>query len=223
MGGSVCLARGPEVRASVRGDASISHSNTLLRDIKQVLQESKTSLDEIELFAAAVGPGSFTGLRIGLATVKALAATLERPCLAVPTLAAVASAVGTASNVVALLPAGRGELFAQRFSVASHGVVTPLDAPLHIPPQKLIDRYGMVDNVEWAGEGAEVHRDFIADYATAHALDWRFAPLDRELAKQVVLIGLGMHREQQAIPPESLHAVYVRPSDAELKLDVVNK
>jgi len=172
MGGSVCVARGSEVLASVMGDPSVSHSNTLLRDVKHVLQESGTNLEDIELFAAAVGPGSFTGLRIGLATTKALAATLSRRCLAVPTLAAVASAVGPATNVGSLLPAGRGELFVQLFTVASHGVVTALDGPVHIPPQKLIERYRMVDNVVWAGEGAEVHRQFIGDFATAHAMNW---------------------------------------------------
>jgi tRNA A37 threonylcarbamoyladenosine modification protein TsaB len=141
----------------------------------------------------------------------------------VPTLAAVASAVGQAMKVGALLPAGRGELFAQMFSVSVAGVVTPEDKPVHIAPQKLVAQYRMVDNVVWAGEGAEAHRQFIDDYAVEHALNWRFAPVDRNLARQVALIGLKMYGEQEAIPPESLHAIYVRPSDAELKADVVNK
>jgi tRNA A37 threonylcarbamoyladenosine modification protein TsaB len=141
----------------------------------------------------------------------------------VPTLAAVASAVGQAMKVGALLPAGRGELFAQMFSVSVPGVVTPADEPVHIAPQRLVARYRMVDNIVWAGEGAEAHRQFIDDYAMKHALNWRFAPADRNLARQVALIGLKMYELQETIPPESLHAIYVRPSDAELKADVVNK
>src|SRR5204863_4448137 len=117
----------------------ISHSNTLLADLDKLLAETKTKLPAIDLFAVAAGPGSFTGLRIGIATVKALAATLDRPCAAIPTLQAVALAGGPSDASVALLPAGRGEVFAQLFSVANDGTVTPLDEPLHIPPEKRFD------------------------------------------------------------------------------------
>src|SRR5882762_10221523 len=120
--GSVCLMQGERVLAYVSGDANVSHSSSLLRDIDQVLTACGITTREIELFAAAAGPGSFTGLRIGLATVKALSVTLGRPCLGVPTLRAVARAAGPSKATVALLPAGRGELFAQLFSVSFDGV-----------------------------------------------------------------------------------------------------
>ena len=222
MGGSVCLARGADVLATRIGDASISHSNTLLRDISDLLKEAGVSLGDVELFAAAVGPGSFTGLRIGLATTKALAATLSRPCVGVPTLAAIASAAGPGENVVGLLPAGRGEVFAQRFSVASSGEVIAGDEPAHIAPEQMLSRYSTSFNVTFAGEGAEFHRQLIAKHAADHALNWSIVPLDRNLARQVVLTALTRYRDQQVIGPESLQAIYVRPSDAELKTNVVN-
>ena len=79
LAGSIAIVRGDKVIAGSNGDPAISHSNTLLADLDQLLTETKITLAEIDLFAVAAGPGSFTGLRIGIATVKALAATLARP------------------------------------------------------------------------------------------------------------------------------------------------
>src|SRR6266581_5281360 len=94
LGGSVCLARGETILASVMGDPNISHSNTLLRDINQVLKTAGVTLSDIDLFAVAAGPGSFTGLRIGLATAKSLAVNTGKQCVGVSTLTAIAHATG---------------------------------------------------------------------------------------------------------------------------------
>ena len=107
MSGSVAISRGDEILGVVTGDASISHSNTLLADVDRLLNETKIALAEIGLFAVATGPGSFTGLRIGIATIKALAATLDRPTAGIPTLEAVVLSGGVSAESVALLPAGR--------------------------------------------------------------------------------------------------------------------
>ena len=98
LSGSVAVSRGDELLGVVTGDASISHSNTLLVDVDKLLTETQIALPEIDLFAVATGPGSFTGLRIGIATIKALAATLDRPTAGVPTLEAVALSGGVSAE-----------------------------------------------------------------------------------------------------------------------------
>ncbi|PYS76242.1 MAG: tRNA (adenosine(37)-N6)-threonylcarbamoyltransferase complex dimerization subunit type 1 TsaB [Acidobacteria bacterium] len=85
----------------------------VLEDIDRALAEACVRLEDVELFAAANGPGSFTGLRSGLATLKALAVTLGKPLVGVPTLHALAHAARPAERLLALIPAGRGEVFAQ--------------------------------------------------------------------------------------------------------------
>src|SRR5215813_605942 len=155
--GSVCLTRGNEVLGSAVGEDIGSHSNTLLRQIREVLEQGQVTLEDVDLFAAAIGPGSFTGLRIGLATVKGLAATLDKPCVGIPTLEAIARAGGASALTVALLPAGRGELFAQQFTVTADGTVTALDEPEHIDPGTVRLKYGTEPNVRWCGEGAHAH------------------------------------------------------------------
>src|SRR5437764_15424289 len=117
--GSVAVARGETLLSCREGDASVSHSTNLIEIIDSVLNEAGARLSDVDVFAVAVGPGSFTGLRIGLATVKAFAEVNQRPIVGISTLAAVAHASALEGDVVSLLPAGRGEVFAQMFSLAA--------------------------------------------------------------------------------------------------------
>lgn len=210
LAGSVALARGEQLLAALSSAAGISHSNRLLNDIDVLLNGAHVPLSEIDLFAVATGPGSFTGLRIGIATVKALAETLGRPCAGIPTLEAIALAAGESETSVALLPAGRGEVFAQLFSVTQDGLVTALDHATHISPQKLLEKYGLLESVVWCGEGALAQ--------SALLTKGRIAPAIQNLATHVGSLALQRFREGQLQEADALQAVYVRPSDAELKL-----
>lgn len=216
LSGSIALTRGAELIASLSGDPAVSHSNTLLADLDKLLNKTTFKLQDVDLFAVAAGPGSFTGLRIGIATVKALAATLARPCAAVPTLHAVALAGGASESSVALLPAGRGEVFAQLFSVSADGAVTALDEPSHISPRKMIDKYGLLEKAAWCGEGALAQRELIE--SSARGKQWRVASRTANLALQVAALALRNFGHDELIAPDALQAIYVRPSDAELKV-----
>ncbi len=219
--------------AAAVGDSTTSHSNSLLRDIAACLERAAVAITEVALFAAASGPGSFTGLRIGLATVKALAATLSRPCVGVPTLYAIARSAGPAASTVALLPAGRGELFAQMFSVSVEERVSERDAPAHLSPGKMLEKYGALTNLKWSGEGAHLHGNLLRAHArgkgvqfreigldlTAKAQQqgWSLAPEEKNLGKHVAALALELLERGNVVAPHSLTAIYIRPSDAELK------
>src|SRR5215813_13565691 len=149
--GSVAVSHGEEILAFTSGEASSSHLTDLIENIDQVLREAGLELSDVDLFAAANGPGSFTGLRIGLATVKSMAVAMGKKCMGVSTLAAVAHAAGESERTVAMLPAGRGEVFAQMFSVIGDEV-TAFDEAMHISPQALLLKYSGYDTIVWAGE-----------------------------------------------------------------------
>lgn len=235
LGGSVWLGRGDLELSARKGDPAISQSNTLLRDIDDCLREATLSLENVDLFSCASGPGSFTGLRIGVATLKALAATLNRPCIGIPTLAAVAHSAGASAATLALLPAGRGEVFVQMFSVSNApggSVVSPIDAPAHLSPEKLFERYGALPNLRWAGSGAELHREKIESAASERGIlflhatseeafkmdtnGWELARDDKDLAKHVAALAKQLYQQGATLLPEELQAIYVRPSDADL-------
>src|ERR1700687_6063632 len=131
--GSVALARGAELLHLQTGDKKSSHSIDLIENVEVALNTIGAKLSEVELFTAASGPGSFTGLRIGIATIKSFAVSVGKQCVGVPTLAAIAHAAGRSVRTVALLPAGRGEVFVQMFSVDADQV-RPLDTAAHISP-----------------------------------------------------------------------------------------
>lgn len=231
MGGSVCLTLGTKLLATRVGDPAVSHSNSLLKDIHESLDEAEVAISDVNLLAAASGPGSFTGLRIGLATVKALAATLRISCVGIPTLHAVALAAGASNATVALLPAGRGEVFSQLLSVSPNRSVTPLDEPVHLSPHKMLEKYASLRTLRWTGPGAHMYRDLIGSYhrdkeigfevegsgATDSSPGWRLVPAQENLSQYVAALSLQKYASNQVGNPLSLSAIYVRPSDAELK------
>lgn len=230
--GSVALARGARLLAARAGDASVSQSSHLLLYVSEALKGAGVTLRDVELFAAAVGPGSFTGLRIGLATVKSFAATLGRACVGVSSLHAVARAAGESERTLALLPAGRGEVFAQLLRVDGAGDVHALDEPAHITPRRLLERFGSERTLRWTGDGALAHVEAIAAQALSLGIPfsrdgeslsvnqvaegWTLAEPGQILAQEVAGLALLRARAGEVVAPDDLRAVYVRPSDAEL-------
>jgi len=204
--GDVALARAAKILASQAGDASISHSTNLIEMIERVLGQANMKLSGIDLFAVAVGPGSFTGLRIGLATVKAFAVHLGRMVAPVSTLAAVAHASQVQGELISLLPAGRGEVFAQHF-LAVDGEVTELDQAQHLSPRAVLDKYRAVVPYIFAGEARIAAGSFTQN---------RVAILEKPLAPAIAVLGYRTYREGKSIAPEDLRAAYVRASDAEI-------
>jgi len=215
--GSIAIAEGSRILLSKKGDGLISHSNTLLSDIDDLVKQTDRDFEKIDLFAIAIGPGSFTGLRIGIATIKALGTIANRMCAAIPTLEAVARSAGANSSVVATLPAGRGEVFAQLFSVSAEGSVTEIDQPAHLPPREVIKKYQSLANLSWTGEGAEAHRAEILSAKGAAESNWNIVSVATNLAENVSALALLKAANNELVTPENLRAIYVRPSDAELK------
>lgn len=230
--GSVAITRGETLLASSSGDAQVSHSTHLLDHIQGVLDEADVRLHSINFFAAAAGPGSFTGLRIGLATVKSFAATLNRKCVGIQTLHAVARAAGESSNTVALLPAGRGEVYVQRLSVSSVGTVQPLDEATHQEPRSLLKGFGVVRSLKWTGEGANAYAEEIKARAVTEGIEycvgdsgtilngkedkWVLVNNSEVLAVSVARLAVGHIGAGDTLLPEDLSAIYIRPSDAKL-------
>ena len=226
--GSVAVSHGEHILSCATGDASSSHSTDLIERVDRVLREAGLQLCNVDLFAAAIGPGSFTGLRIGLASVKSLAVAMNRKCAGVSTLAAVAHAAVESERTVALLPAGRGEVFAQMFSVVGNDV-TPLDEAMHISPQMMLSKYGSYSQMIWAGEGAHTQIELLRAEAERQGMPfsvatdvigggWSVAPKNEKIAKSVARLASGEHRAGRITEPEDLRANYVRPSDAEMKV-----
>jgi tRNA threonylcarbamoyladenosine biosynthesis protein TsaB len=189
--GSIALARGGELIEEAAVHAPDGFAHVIYGEIEALLRRTGVELREIELFAAASGPGSFTGVRVGLACVKGLAEALGRPAAAVSNLRAVAS-FGTARLRAAVLDARRGEVYGAVYTAEG----------------ELVGRETVGKFETWlAGlpEGAEI---LSPDYEAAGVTITR-TPL--EMAAAVARIAALEPRD-----PAALDANYVRRSDAEL-------
>ena len=106
-------------------ESATSHSTTLLPAIEKLLTAAGISVKDLELIACSAGPGSFTGVRIGVATAKGLAAPFDIPCIGVSSLEAMAYLYGEIpSYICAALGARRGNVYASLFSSDGNGNIT---------------------------------------------------------------------------------------------------
>jgi tRNA threonylcarbamoyladenosine biosynthesis protein TsaB len=229
---SVALMRGGRLLSLCVSGLREGGSAGILSEIDRALDAASVGLREVELFAAAVGPGSFTGLRSGLATVKGLALTLGKPVVGVPTLHAIAHAARPAQRLLAMIPAGRGEVFAQLLGVTAEGRVTEHASAEHLPPARLIDGMaGLGGGIKWAGGGASKFEELIREGAKAAGIEfvvsddtgeatddvWLLSHVEEALARSVAELARTLYGGGRESGAESLRAIYVRPSDAELK------
>ena len=117
---SVALVEHGEIRGEVRLQQTGHHSRRLLPAIAFLLGNLDLAPADVDAYAVAVGPGSFTGLRVGISTVQGLALALRRPCLGVPTLDVLAARIrGAAPFLVALMDGGRGQVYARLYDGAA--------------------------------------------------------------------------------------------------------
>ena len=229
---SVALLGGGRLLSESASGLREGGSAALLSDIDGVLRAGGVALRDVGLFAAAIGPGSFTGLRAGLATLKGLALTTGRPAVGVPTLHAIAYGARPARRLFALIPAGRGEVFAQLLGVTKEGFVTEHEGPTHVPPARLLlSAGGLGGGLKWVGGGAVKFRDLIRQGAEAAGADflvsdnagepaddaWVLSEAVGALAKCVAELARESYSKGEGRAASGLQALYVRPSDAELK------
>lgn len=240
--GSICLTHGERLLAACTGEGRTSHSNDLLKNIQGVLATAGYGITDIEAFAVALGPGSFTGLRIGLATAKSFAVTLEKPLYGVPTLHAIAHSAGPSAATLAMLPAGRGEVFGQLLTVDTSLRVHPLTEPSHVQPERLLSAMDKGRGLKLAGEGANVYAEQIGAYALregiplrkeredpagssleSDAFEWILAASIENLAVHVAALARRAFGEGDSGEALNLRAIYVRPSDAELNVQCLEQ
>jgi len=197
-----------------------SWSRRLLPMIEWLLDQQSLQPADLGGLAVACGPGSFTGLRIGISIVQGIAISAGLPAVAVSTLEASALRAGLAGGLVCpLLEAGRGEFYGALYETSGDGIVTrTLLEPVVARPEPLLQRVGQAaggQQVCFSGD----RPDGLPGGAEALAgLNWRRSPVaDRFIAPQVALLGLlGLQSGVYAGDPAGLSAIYVRPSDAEL-------
>ena len=215
--GAVALLEAGVVVAESRVSVAVTHGERLMAAIDGVLRAARWDLADVQAFAVALGPGSFTGLRIGLSTVKGLAFATGKPMVGVPTLDALAWRLPyCAYPVCPVLDARKNEVYAALYRTLD-GRLELLGAPRAVAPTTLAEEIrATVDGpVVFVGDGVGPFTRVLSEILGTRAC---LAPADLRLPSAVTVGELGgwaLDRGETA-DPASLVPLYLRPSEAEL-------
>ena len=222
---SLALTRGDEALAllSLAGDER--RSERLWLDLDGLLRGAGMTIEAVELFGVCVGPGSFTGLRVGVAAAKGLAAAARRPLAGVTSLEAAAAQVGRASAVCAMVGAYKGEVYWQLFAVEDEGLPVALSEPLVSTSSEAVNRIVDLPELVFAGDAVESSVEAIREAAGSRFIEgagesgrgWRVQPSARHSAEAVARVAVLKWQRGRLTSAEALQAVYVRPAEAEVK------
>jgi tRNA threonylcarbamoyladenosine biosynthesis protein TsaB len=215
MLGGVAIADGEAgLIAELRLNVKTTHSERLMTVIDHALVQSELALGEIDVFAVAIGPGSFTGLRIGLSTVKGLSYSTGKPVVAVPTLEAFAWNFPHCEYPVCLmLDARRGEVYAAVFRWEGNGFQREIE-DTSVSPEDLLNRLPWT--TLFAGEGALLYRDTIRSIMKDKAV---MAPSQGMVPSpaNVAMLGLLKAARGEFVGAAEAVPLYIRRSEAEVK------
>ncbi len=185
-----------------------THSQKIMPQVDQLFALSELSVSDIDAFAAAVGPGSFTGVRIGVATVKGMAQALNKPCIPVSTLEALAFPLSSFQGLVCpILDARRGQVYNAIFENGKR-----------ICPDRALALSELLSEIKgkrviFLGDGIFPYRDEILSVIP----DAQFAPevIAMNLAGSVCQVAYEKYLKGEAVSANELVPSYVRLSQAE--------
>ncbi|MCX7913432.1 MAG: tRNA (adenosine(37)-N6)-threonylcarbamoyltransferase complex dimerization subunit type 1 TsaB [Thermodesulfovibrionales bacterium] len=219
MLGGVALLNGETLLAESRLNVKVTHSERLLGEIDHILKQAALKIEDVDIFGVATGPGSFTGLRVGLSVIKGLAFATGKKIVAVPTLEAFAWNIPYSRyQVCPLLDARKKEVYAAIFRWAEDNFIKELEEqPLKI--EKLLDK--IQEPTIFLGDGAIIYKVNIQDRLQKRAI---FPPLQFMVPSPSNVAYLAMKRAQKGYFEDiiKITPLYLRKSEAEIKSESVS-
>ena len=215
MVASVALVQDEILVAEYSINHKKTHSQTLMPMLDEIVKMTELDMKEIDGIAVAAGPGSFTGLRIGAATVKGLAMALEKPVISVPTCHALAYNLwGTDKLVCPIMDARRNQVYTgiYEFKQGNLMCIREQDAMDIKELMEILNEMGRP--VIFTGDGVPVFKDIIADLGNVKI---QFAPahINRQRASAVAALGAVYFAEGKFESAQEHSPIYLRKSQAE--------
>ena len=213
--GSVALLEDKKLLAEVNAESPTTHSSRLLRSVDFLLKQNLLGIRDIDGFAVAAGPGSFTGIRIGLSTIKAFAFASRRPVAPVSSLAALTMKLRETQGRLfcPMIDAKKGEVFAALFEQQGRSLRTVINEGAY-RPDTLLARLPAHRVIHFIGTGVEAYKDRILAYLEDKA---RLSSRSLFIGLEVGLIGYDILRKGKGLSAEALEPLYYRKSQAEEK------
>lgn len=216
----MAVARGTTLLKSTTAPEDQTRSERLWKDAESLLSETGLAIRNVDVFGVCVGPGGFTGLRVGVAAIKGFAAASSRPIAGVTSLEAAAFAVRSASHVCSMVNAYKGEVYSQCFSFDRDGAPVAENGPMISGIEAALNRVGEKAHLTLAGDGAQVHAGFIADFMRERGNAWSIESGGHCVAEDIARLAFLKYSRAELNSAEDLKACYVRQSEAEIKLSL---
>lgn len=212
-GGSVALLEDETLRGEANLESAATHSARLFRSIDFLLGALGQDIRDVDAFAVAAGPGSFTGIRIGIGAAKALAFSSGKPVAPVSTLLALAVKLSSGGEklVCPLLDAKKGEIYAGLFETGEGGLCEAIPQGAY-DPDDFFARLPASGTIAFGGSGIPAYRGRLLARAGDRA---RFPARSPFIAAEVARIGAGLIRAGRGVEAALLEPLYFRRSQAE--------
>ena len=193
-----------------------THSERLMEAVSGLIESVRITLDQIDCLAISIGPGSFTGLRIGLGTVKGLSMASDKVVVPVSTLEALAFNTPFCRHLICpLLDAKKNEVYTALFKYADDGSIIRLTDDLVISPGLLTGR--IKEPVMFTGDGVYVYKELLMSHLGGLAY---FAPANTILPSGISVAMIGLRNFQKGMAGTgSLVPLYIRKSEAEIRYE----
>lgn len=212
--GSVALLNEKNLIAEFNQDSSSTFSERLLPTIQFILKSSGMAIQDISGFAVAVGPGSFTGIRIGLSTIKSFAYASGKPVAPVSTLMALAMKLLPSSGLICpLIDARKKEIYTALFE-SRRGRLEEVIPQGAYSPDAFFSRLPTHRIIHFIGGGKDAFRTTLRDYLGDKA---RFSRRSPHIAFEVGLIGVDLLKNKKGKDFQEIEPLYLRKSQAEEK------
>lgn len=204
---SVALLDDDKLIDEINLDNGRTHSENLMPLVDEIIRKNNLAVNDIEFIACCVGPGSFTGIRIGVSSIKAIAEVLNVKLAQVTSLETLAANVENEETIVSLIDARNNQvycgIFDKEYNLKEEALADDIN--------EAINHIKHYNGVVITGNGIEVHKELLEK----ELINVKFAEENRQLAKNVGKIGYKKLKENAVENADTIIPIYLRKSQAE--------
>ena len=204
---SVALLDDDKLIDEINLDNGRTHSENLMPLVDEIIRKNDLAVNDIEFIACCVGPGSFTGIRIGVSSIKAIAEVLNVKLAQVTSLETLAANVENEETIVSLIDARNNQvycgIFDKEYNLKEEALADDIN--------EAINHIKQYNGVVITGNGIEVHKELLEK----ELINVKFAEENRQLAKNVGKIGYKKLKENAVENADTIIPIYLRKSQAE--------
>jgi len=207
---AVALLRDSDILYDNIISTDLKHSEVLLPAIDHALRAISVKIKDVDLFACTIGPGSFTGLRIGVSTLKGLILATGKPAVGISSLAALALNAGKTSKLISsVMDAGRGHVYAAFYRYDKNEYLEQIGVEKAVQPENILS--DIDEEIELVGDGAIKYADIIGKNKKI-VINLKLPKYIK--ASAVGILGINKFYRKDLLNAETLTPVYLRSADA---------